>query len=302
MRFLPFITIVNFVSAQKIYQGFNAGAFFDSEKPKVKSDFMAEFNTAKSLHYSPGIFNSARLYTNVQKGTTDTPIEAFEAAIETNTSLLLGIWCSGTSTIDSELKALKTAVDKHGSKLTDLVIGLSVGSEDLYRLSESGIENQAGIGAGPSVVVNFIKKARDAIAGTALSKMPVGHVDSWSAWQNKSNKAVVEAVDFLGMDLYPYYEKDRDNRIEKAEELFEELHNETTTAAGKKPVWITETGWPTSGPASGNATTSVQNAKTYWDLIACKYVGRVNVFWYTLQDADPAIEEKYDSKCVGVLQ
>lgn len=293
MRLLPLLTIASCVSAQRVYQGFNTGAFFTSSKPKTQSDFEAEFNTAQSLHYSPGVFSSARLYTCIQAGTTNTPIEAFQAAINTNTSLLLGIWCSGTTSIDNEIAALKSALDKFGTKLKDLVVGLSVGSEDLYRLSESGIANKAGVGAGPSTIVPFIKSARSGLAGTILSGIPIGHVDSWSAWSNSSNSAVIDEVDFLGTDVYPYYEKDVDNRIENAEQIFEKLHNKTTAVAGGKPVWITETGWPVSGPVSGNATASVDNARTYWDIIACKYLGRSNVWWYTLRDADPSIAEKY---------
>jgi len=292
MRFLATLALLGLVSAQKVYQGFNTGAFFTSNKPKTQADFESEFKTAQALHFSPGVFNSARLYTNVQSGTTDTPIEAFQAAINTNTSLLLGIWCSGTPAIDNEIKALKTAIDQLGARFTDAVIGLSVGSEDLYRLSTSGIANKAGVGAGPATIVQFIKQVRSALAGTPLASTPIGHVDSWSAWANGSNAAVVDNVDFLGMDLYPYYEKDQDNRIERAEAIFEDLHNDTVVAAKGKPIWITETGWPVSGPAYGNATASAENSKTYWDLIACKYLGRMNVFWYTLRDADPAIEEK----------
>ena len=29
------------------------------------------------------------------------------------------------------------------------------------------------------------------------------------------------------------------------------------------------------------------------DTIACKYLGRTNVWWYNLRDTNPAIEEKY---------
>ncbi|PVH77874.1 glycoside hydrolase family 17 protein [Cadophora sp. DSE1049] len=293
-RVLPLFAVLNAVAAQeRIYQGFNSGAFFSSNKPKVQSDFEDEFNAARALHFSPGTFSSVRLYTNVQTGTTNTPIEAFQAAINTNTSMLLGIWCSGTTTISNELAALKSAIDKFGTKFTDLVVAISVGSEDMYRLSESGIENQAGIGAGPDTIVNFIKEVRTAIEGTGLASKPVGHVDSWSAWANSSNEAVIEEVDFLGMDLYPYYEKDQDNRIENAEAIFEDLHNRTLSAAGNKPVWITETGWPFSGPTSGNATSTPENAKAYWDTIACKYLGRNNVWWYNLRDTNPAIEEKF---------
>jgi glucan endo-1,3-beta-D-glucosidase len=172
-------------------------------------------------------------------------------------------------------------------------VGLSVGSEDFYRLSESGIENKAGVSAGPSTIIPFIQSARSSPAGTILSNIPIGHVDSWSAWSNTSNSVVINEVDLLGMDVYPHYEKDIDNRIENAEQIFEKLHNKTTAVAGGKPVSITETGWPVSGPVSCNATASVDNARTFWDLITCKYLGRNNVWWYTLRDADPSISEKY---------
>src|SRR5579862_4040747 len=116
---------------QQGYLGFNSGATLDNNKAKQQADFEQEFKTAQGLHGSPGSFNSIRLYTSVQSGTTDTPISAFQAAIATNTTLLLGIWCSGTTSIENELNALQSAISQHGQKFTDLVVGISVGSEDL---------------------------------------------------------------------------------------------------------------------------------------------------------------------------
>src|SRR2546421_3369404 len=134
---------------QPSYLGFNSGATLSDNKAKQQADFEKEFKTAQGLHGSPGSFNSVRLYTNIQSGTKDTPISAFPAAIATNTSMLLGIWCSGTTTITNELTALQSAISQYGQKFADLVIGISVGSEDIYRISESGIENKDGIGTGP---------------------------------------------------------------------------------------------------------------------------------------------------------
>lgn len=273
---------------QKVYQGFNSGATFDNGAAKMQSDFESEFKTAQGLRGSPGSFNSVRLYTNVQSGSTDTPISAFPAAIATNTSMLLGVWCSGTTSITSELNALKSAITQYGQTFADLVIGISVGSEDLYRASESGVANNAGVGAGPDNIVRYIGQVRSAIENTALSGKPVGHVDSWSAWANSSNSKVIDAVDFVGMDLYPYYETDQDNAFANAVSIFDDLYNQTQTAAGNKSVWITETGWPYSGPESGNAVASVDNEKAYWDEIGCRYFGRTNVWWYTLFDSNPA--------------
>jgi len=65
----------------------------------------------------------------------------------------------------------------------------------LYRESPTGIEAMAGIGANPADIVNYISQVRSAIAGTGLSGIPVGHVDTWTAWVNGSNSAVVSASD-----------------------------------------------------------------------------------------------------------
>ena len=274
-------------------QGFNSGATSDGTKAKVQSDFESEFKAAQSLQNSPGVFNSVRLYTNIQAGTTNTPIEAIPAAIATNTSMLLGLWCSGTTNITNELTAVTSAISQYGSKFTDLVVGISVGSEDLYRASSSGIANNAGVGQGPAVIKQFIQDARNTIRGTALGSKPIGHVDSWSAWVNGSNSAVLDAVDFVGVDLYPYYETNTKNSFANASVIFNDLYHEVLSVTGNKSVWITETGWPTSGATSGQAVASVSNAQGYWKEVGCTLFGRVNIWWYDLKDSNGAITEKF---------
>ncbi|CCF40975.1 GPI-anchored cell wall beta-1,3-endoglucanase EglC [Colletotrichum higginsianum] len=274
--------------------GFNSGATKDNNDPKDQSDFQAEFTTAQGLRGSPGAFNSVRLYTMIQAGTTNDPISAFPAALATNTSMLLGIWCSGTQTIENELAAMRSAIDRFGQRFADLVVGISVGSEDLYRLSESGIQNNAGLGQGPDIMVRFIREVRDAIEGTILSGKPVGHVDAWSAFGNESNSRVVDELDWLGTDLYPYYEADKGNDIGNATTIFDYIYNVSLNATRGKPLWVTETGYPASGPVRGQAVASVSNAAQFWQEIGCdRLFGRVNTWWYTLRDSNPANAEKF---------
>lgn len=272
---------------QEGYLGFNSGNTRVDRKAKQQKDFEEEFKTAQGLLNSPGKFNSVRLYTNIQAETTADPISAFPAAVATNTTMLLGMWCSGTTNIDNELKALDTALDKYGKPFADLVVGISVGSEDLYRVSVVGMKNQKNPGQGPSELVDFIKQVRAKIKGTSLADKPVGHVDTWDAWANKSNAAVIKAVDFVGTDMYPFYEKDKANAFSNATTLFENSYNKTLAAAGEKPVWITETGWPSTGKSWGQAEPSIANAKGYWDQIGCTLFGRQNVWWYNLRDSNP---------------
>jgi glucan endo-1,3-beta-D-glucosidase len=275
------------VSAEN-YLGFNSGATLADRSAKFKSDFLAEFKTAQGLKNAPGKFNAVRLYTNIQAYSQDDPIQAFEAAMETDTKLLLGIWTSGTDNIDKELSALKKAIDKYGKKFTDLVIGMSIGSEDLYRDSETGIKNKGGIGAGPNVIVKFIEEYKKSVSGTALKSVPIGHVDTWDAWTNGTNKVVIDAVDWVGVDEYPYYETGKGNDIKNSGKLFDRAFNAVAGAAGSKPIWVTETGWPATGDKWDQAVPSVKNAQYYWQEIGCRQLfNKVPTFWYNLRDSNP---------------
>ncbi|KAL2195430.1 glycoside hydrolase family 17 protein [Corynascus similis CBS 632.67] len=286
--------LVSGASAAENYLGFNSGATFADRSAKFKKDWVAEFKTAQGLENAPGKFNAVRLYTNIQAYSESSPIEAFDAAIETNTKILLGIWTSGTDSIDKEITALKKAIDKHGEKFTKLVIGMSIGSEDLYRDSETGVKNEAGIGAGPDVVVKFINQFKKEVADTDLKDTPIGHVDTWDAWTNSTNKVVIDAVDWVGVDEYPYYEGGKGNDIKNSGTLFDRAFNAVKGAVGDKPIWVTETGWPATGPNWDQAEASVKNAKYYWDEIGCRQLfNKVPTFWYNLRDSNPDNKMKF---------
>jgi glucan endo-1,3-beta-D-glucosidase len=226
-------------SATAAYKGFNYGSTFTDGSYKAQSDFEGEFNSAKNLVGPINPFTSARLYTMIQGGTTDTPTSAIPAAISTQTTLLLGLWASaGQATITSEINALKAAISQYGTAFTSLIAGISVGSEDLYRITPTGIANNAGVGAAPSDITSYISQVRSAIAGTSASSALVGHVDTWTAWVNGSNSAVVSACDFIGMDAYPYFETTLPNSIGNANATFWDAYDNTVGAAQGKPVWM----------------------------------------------------------------
>lgn len=270
-------------TANAAIKGFNYGAQFNNDAAKKLADFEYEFNKAKNLPGTDG-WTSARLYTMIQHGTQDTIIEAIQAAINTKTTLLLGLWASaGQESFNNEIAALKAAIAKYGTAFTDLVVGISVGSEDLYRISPDGAGGNPG--AEPSTLVNYIQMTRDAIAGTPLWGAKLGHVDTWQVYVNASNNDVIKNLDWVGMDSYPYYQSSFNNGISSGAELFFDSYNQTVAAAQGKPVWVTETGWPVSGEAINQAVPSADNARTYWEDVTCKLVSdNVNLYYYTLQD------------------
>jgi glucan endo-1,3-beta-D-glucosidase len=121
-----------------------------------------------------------------------------------------------------------------------------------------------------------------------LSDVLIGHVDTWNAWTNGSNSPVIDAIDWLGVDEYPYFQNTESNSIDDAYTLFWDAYDATSGAAGGKPVWITETGWPVSGKTENLAVPSLANAKTFWDQVGCASAfDKVNTWWYVLQDAAP---------------
>ncbi|KAH6643312.1 glycoside hydrolase superfamily [Truncatella angustata] len=281
-------------ASAELYYGFNSGSLKDDDSAKFKSDFVSEMTTAQNLDGAPVTFNAVRLYTNIQAYSTADPIEAFEAAVETDTKLLLGIWTSGTTSIDNEMTALKAGLDKYGSKLADLIVGMSIGSEDLYRNSATGVANSAGVGADPDVIVNFIKEFKSEFADSLIANVPIGHVDTWDVWPNATNKAVIDAVDWIGLDEYPYYESGKGNNITNSGSLFDTAFDAAVAAIGDKPVWVTETGWPYVGETWDEAEASVANAKYFWDEVGCrKLFGQVNTFWYNLRDSNSANSMKF---------
>ncbi|KAK7544345.1 glycoside hydrolase superfamily [Phyllosticta citribraziliensis] len=268
-------------------KGFNYGATFSDKSVKQQADFENEFKTAQGLVGASG-FASARLYTMIQGGTTNAPISAIQAAINTKTSLLLGLWISaGPDSVNNEVAALKAAITQYGTAFTDLIIGISVGSEDMYRETPEGIASNAGPGVQPDQIVSYIQQVRDAIKGTTAASAPIGHVDTWTTFANATNSRVIAACDWLGMDAYPYFQSAMENTIDNSKSIFYDALGQVQTAASGKPVWITETGWPVSGATLNKAVANVENAKKYWDEVGCSLFGSTNTWWYTLQDAAP---------------
>lgn len=288
MRFAPILALAATTFAAE--KGFNYGATFSDGSIKKQADFEGEFNSAKNLVGAPG-FTSARLYTMIQ-GDTQGVIEAIPAAVKTQTRLLLGLWASaGADQFNVEVQHLTDAINQFGTAFTDLVTGISVGSEDVYRTTDLGIASKAGPGASPETIVNYINQVRSAISSTPLSGKPIGHVDTYNTYSNGTfMSGVISASDFLGVDAYPYYENTKANSIDNSQSIFWSDYNAVVAVAQGKPVWVTETGWPHQGPTENQAVANLDNAASYYKNTGCSlFHGNVNTWWFTLQDQQPVV-------------
>ncbi|CAO2651513.1 Nn.00g040830.m01.CDS01 [Neocucurbitaria sp. VM-36] len=265
-------------AASKVHTGFNYGAFWGEEaNVKRKADFLDGFNLAKNLSTNIS-FDSARLFTCRTGGTLDEPTEAFDAAVETKTNLLLGFWITPgkrgeppDENVKNELAALEKGFQKHGQALSDLIIGLSIGNEDIYRWNDTAESGVAG-----DIVLQTIDKVKKAIAASSFAKYmedkPIGHVDT-------AQHALVDNTDFIGVTAYPYWHRDD---IKDARTSFHGSLESVKQHVGNTPVWIAEMGWPYGGPPQGNAVASAENMQNFWTEVGCSVFGTYTTFWFEL--------------------
>ena len=271
-----------------IQLGFNYAA------PLIEnSTFASQFNAASSLSGTNGAFKSARLYTMIDpiKGG---PISAIKDAITTNTTLLLGLFASqGDTNFTKETSALDTAITTYGTSFTDLIYGISVGSEDLYRSTKNSADI---VGDSVANIQKYIGWTRQVLAKHSLSK-PVGHVDTWQMWlEPKYGQQLLPNVDFVGMDDYPYWENVTNNQ--SASNMTGNYEKLVAEVKGK-PVWITETGWPVSAPVNSSdpAKSGLSEASQYWQTVGCGWAfGKINTWWYIYNDLQAVSASKAKPK------
>ncbi|KAA6410191.1 MAG: glycoside hydrolase family 17 [Lasallia pustulata] len=248
------------------WKGFSVGANNLDGSCKSQADWTRDFQTLQSL---PGYFSSVRLFASSDCATL---ANAIPAALATNTKLLVGVWTEDSTHFAAETAALQSAILQYGSAW---IISVSVGSEDLYRYDTTA-----------AVLAAQINQTRSMLQSLGAN-VPVGHTDTWTAWVNASNAAVISACDFVGHTGYPYFQ---DAAIADAAAVFwdsvQAVQQVVETVRPGTWVWVMETGWPLSGATLGNAVPSVGNAQTYWKTVGCDAYSKGHVFMYTLQDAN----------------
>jgi exo-beta-1,3-glucanase (GH17 family) len=115
--------------------------------------------------------------------------------VNTNVSLLVGVWAEPDATYQAEKDALLDALRDHGS---GWLIGVAVGFED------AGLDS-----ANMSLLVSQIDDVREAM-GTVpnivagVNGVPVGHIDGGPGWWDWSNTSLIETSDFIGLAVDCY--------------------------------------------------------------------------------------------------
>ncbi len=159
-----------FSTGSAYWKGFNIGANNPDGSCKSQADWDRAFRTMQAM---PGYFSSARLFASSD---CNTLANAVPAALATGSQLLVGVWTQDVNHYNAEKAALQAAIRQYG---TSWIVSVSVGSEDLYRKETSA-----------ATLAGQINEVRDMLRSMGAN-VEVGHVDTWTAYVDPANEAVI---------------------------------------------------------------------------------------------------------------
>jgi len=173
--------------------------------------------------------NNLRLYslTTCEENTK----AIMDFAIATRGKVVLGLLLTGSNKkIEKEFDMLEELVKEYGDTV---ISGIAVGNELIYLEGKKAAE-----------VIAYIKRAK-AIVKKAKVDIPVSTAESWPFWEyDKQAKKVVKEVDFICMNMSPYWEGIANTANPAA---MVHAKAEVLEVLRKKDVTICGTGWPTMG-------------------------------------------------------
>lgn len=151
---------------------------------------------------------------------------------------MVGVWLSDDHELNERELANGIAVAQAG----DAAI-LAVGNEVLLRgdLSEDEL-------------LDYLKRAK-----AAVPDVPVGYVDAY--FEFVDHPRITAACDVLLANCYPFWEG---CPAQYALLYMKDMYQRVAKVADGKRVIVSETGWPTTGQATGGAVPSYENALKYF--------------------------------------
>ncbi len=173
-------------------------------------------------------------------------------AKQSNLNTVVGAWISDDK--DRNEEEIEALVNLAKDGLVDIAV---VGNEVLLR-NELSLEE----------VKAYIKKVKNLLP----NEVPVAYVDSYYIFDQ--HPSLIEVCDVVLINCYPFWEG---AHIDIAPAYLRYMYNLIKQQAGDKPVIISETGWPSDGESTEDATPS--------DLNAMKYFIDVNT-WAKQKDID----------------
>ncbi|CAO3652897.1 unnamed protein product [Mucor fragilis] len=251
---LILLSILSTAAAQNYFYGLNYGINQNAcpSYETIKAEFaQIKKYTNRVRTFSLSVCNEGAL--------------ALRAANELGMNIYLGMWIDRPDTFDAEMAALKAILANTQQESLDKVDAIIVGSEVLYRKDTD--ENS---------LANYIGTVRDLIQPKGI---PVTTADVYYEFP----PVVVEKLDFLLMNAFPYWEGvTADQGVST---LMAHYDSVVQQKANGKPVRIGETGWPSAGGNFGASVASSANQKLYLSNVLCVTRQRnIDMLYFSARD------------------
>ncbi|KAF1996827.1 glycoside hydrolase family 17 protein [Amniculicola lignicola CBS 123094] len=264
------------VSAAKGSQGFALGTKQASGECKTSQDYEDDFDAIASQ-------SDAKIVRGYAAQDCDFAKNILPAAKSKGFKVLLGIWPD----VEESFEGGKDAIAEVASDYTDVIYGVTVGSETLYRGNFTGSELHDKIEA--------VRKA--------LPKgMKIGTADSWNKYADGTADAVITGgADLILINAFAFWQgasnenathvylDDMYQSVSHIEKLVEQA------GIAMPEIWNGETGWPTAvGTDYDEAKGGIENAKLFFQNGFCSLLDwGYNAFYFE------AFDEPWKPSSVG---
>ncbi|WP_411725786.1 glycosyltransferase [Methyloglobulus sp.] len=191
--------------------------------------FHNEADIEKDLALLSGKVHAVRTY-SVLKGLHKVP----ELAAKHNLNVTLGAWIG--SDLEKNRQEIETLIQLSRQE-NPKIVRLMVGNEVLLRKDISKEQ-----------LIEYIREVRK------RTWRPVSTSETWVKWLE--NPELANEVDYIGVHILPFWEG---LSIDDAVDHVFDRYHALQVAFPKKPIVITEVGWPSDGQPFKHATASVTN-------------------------------------------
>lgn len=228
--------------------------YIDGQDPNLRS-FISEQQLRNRMHIVAPYTQWIRTF-----GTTDGLEKAGLIARSLGLKAAIGAWIGRDTGANEQQIANLISIAQAGN--CDLVI---VGSEVLLRGDASEAQ-----------LIEYINRVRQSIP----AGIPVTTADVYG--QLLAHPSVLSNVDVVMANFYPYWEG---VRVDLAIGVLHARYADLKAAAGTKPVFVSETGWPSAGNQIGDAIPTPENASFYFlNFVSWARANNVQYFYFESLD------------------
>ena len=146
--------------------------------------------------------------------------------------------------------------NRPGASQAELDCLINLAKEGVVDLASVGSEVLTWNGLNANQIVNYINQFKAAVPDVLVTTAV-----KYEALIEAKNHKVIAACDIVYVNFYPFWSG---YHIDQSLNVLIQEYNDIVSLSGDKPVWISETGWPSNGScANGAAVPNAANQERY---------------------------------------